>query len=268
MNEGLMRKSAILIATTTAGLLLSGTAGFAQDAPVPLGSQAQVALSSFYVNPPAGSSTLGDVTFDLSGGSFVYLPTGTSASFAASVKNATALHMLLNTSYTWSWYKGMKIGEVNLQFADGTNQTTDLISGKNIREWRIGAGAIATTSLSDPATQTVFTGDPVNGAGPAVIDMLTISIPSPKTLTGVSIANTTWDALHIMLSGMTASYRSARPGNSGNTPAAENSKASEHSNSAIFTGQSPAQGAASGQAGLNGQQQADDREHGRAKGHN
>jgi hypothetical protein len=269
MNEALIRKSAILIASTTAGLLLTATVASAQDSPVSLGGQAQVPLNSFYVNPPSGSAALGGVTFDLSGGSFVYLPTGTAASFSASVKDATAVHLLLNTSYTWSWYQGMKIGAVQLQFADGSSQTADLISGQNIREWRIGAGPIVTTSLTDPAAQTVFTGDPVNGGGPAVIDMLTISMAGPKTLTGITVANTTWDALHIMLSGISATYRPARPGNSGNTPAADNSKAGSHSNSAIFTGESPSQGdsAASQSAGLNGQAQAEDRDrHGKGNG--
>src|SRR5207248_2357306 len=86
------------------------------------------------------------------------------------------------------------------------------------------------------ANATGWSGTAIDGSA-GVIDMLTIGLAGTKTVTGISMNDTnTWGALAIVFSGLTVSMTDptpapapdptcTRPGNSCNTPAAENSQA-------------------------------------------
>src|SRR5207247_4520599 len=118
---------------------------------------------------------------------------------------------------------------VTLTFSDGTTQSTDLMVGSNLREWRTGAG-FTVNLITDPAAAQVWSGTATDGSA-AVIDMLSISLTGTKTLTSVTVNDTNgWGALAISLSGLTISSPDpapapapdptcTRPGNSCNTPA-------------------------------------------------
>src|SRR5207249_8211199 len=163
------------------------------------------------------------------------LVNGQSVSLSGSWANATGAYLLLNSANTYLWYDQTVVGNVTLTFSDGTSQSTDLTVGGNLREWRTGAG-FTDNIISDPAAANVWTGTAIDGSE-GVIDMLTIGLDGTKTVTGISLNDTnTWGALAIVFSGLTVSMTDptpapapdptcTRPGNSCNTPAAENSQA-------------------------------------------
>jgi len=134
---------------------------------------------------------------------------------------------------------------VTLTFSDGTTQSTDLMVGSNLREWRTGAG-FTVNLITDPAAAQVWTGNATDGSA-AVIDMLTISLTGTKTLTSVTVNDTNgWGALAISLAGLTISSLDPapapapdptciRPGNSCNTPAAVNSNSEKWQTSTTAT---------------------------------
>jgi hypothetical protein len=233
MNAALLTKPAKGLILASGFLAASSVLGFAQDAPVALGAQATLPLSTLYVSPPTGVTTLGGHSFDLSAGNILSLGNGQSATFSGSWTNATNAYLLLNTMNTYWWFDGSVVGNVTFTFSDGTTQSTDLTSGGNIREWRTGAGFTVNT-LSDPAAANVWTGSaqPGMGGGTAVIDMLSITLPG-KTVTSVTLNDVnTFGALQINLAGLTIdpviptpTSSCIRPGNSCNTPAAQNSQA-------------------------------------------
>jgi hypothetical protein len=215
MDASTLAKSAKALILAS-GLIVATTAvGAAQDAPVPLGAAATVALNSWYVAPPTGQTVLGAHTFDFTAGNLILLANGQSVSFAGSYAGAKAAYLLLNSSNTYSWYTGMVVGRVLLTFSDGTTQATDLTEGTNIREWRTSAGATVNTVLAGAGSTQVWTGtaQPVMGGGTAVIDMLSIPVATAgKTLTTVTLSDTNgWGALHIQLAGLTVDYTAPVP---------------------------------------------------------
>ena len=257
MGAELFTKSATGLILASGLIAASSVMGYAQDGTVALGTQATVPLAGLYVSAPTGMATLGGHPFDLRSGNLVLLGNGQNVSFSGSWKNTQAVYLLLNTFNTYWWYQGSVIGQVRLTFSDGTTQSTALTVGGNVREWRTGSGFTVNT-LSDPAAANVWAGTAQSsmGGGNAVIDMLTMTVQATgKTLTGIGVSDVnTWGALHVMMSGVTVNFKPfTRPGNSGNTPAALNSQAPQHANSANFTGQSPAEGrsANSANAGVN-----------------
>jgi hypothetical protein len=231
MNSSIFSKSAKGLILASGLIAASSVVGYAQDATVALGAQATVPLSSLYASAPTGSASLGGHTFDLSGGNLVSLGSGQSVTYAGSWSNAQNVYLLLNTMNTYLWYDQTVVGTVTLTFSDGTTQSTDLMVGANIREWRTGAGNTVNWT-SDPATSYVWSGSATDGSA-ATIDMLTISLTgSTKTVTSVAISNTNaFGLLHIDLAGLTVDPQVAqtpvcsRPGNSCSTPAADNSQA-------------------------------------------
>ena len=260
MNAALFTKPAKGLILASGLIAASSVLGYAQDAPIALGAQATIPLSSLYVSAPTGITTLGGHTFDLSGGNLLALENGQSATFSGSWTNPTSAYLLLNTMNTYWWYDGSVVGNVTFTFSDGTTQSTDLTVGGNIREWRTGAGFTVNT-LSDPAAANVWTGSaqPGMGGGTAVIDMLSITLPS-KTVTSISLNDVnSWGALRIDLAGLTIDPTTpkascVRPGNSVNiAQACANSQAPAHAKSANFTGTSPSQGNStnSANAGMN-----------------
>jgi hypothetical protein len=231
MNSAIFTKSAKGLILASGLIAASSVVGYAQDTTVALGTQATVALSSLYASAPTGSASLGGHTFDLSGGNLVSLGSGQSATYAGSWTNAQNVYLLLNTMNTYLWFDQTVVGNVTLTFSDGTTQSTDLMVGGNIREWRTGAGNTVNWT-SDPATSYVWSGTATDGST-ATIDMLTISVSPAKTITAVTVNNTNgWGALAIDLAGLTIDPvvvtqkpSCIRPGNSCNTDAAINSQA-------------------------------------------
>jgi hypothetical protein len=197
------------------GLIVATTAvGAAQDAPIPLGTPATVALSSWYVAPPSGQALLLGHTFDLTGGNLILFSNNQSVSFTGSYANAKAVDLLLNTSNTYAvWYDQAQVGTVVLTFSDGTTLSTTLIAGGNIREWRPTSSITVNTVLPTSGSAPAWTGtaQPAMGGGTAVIDMLTIAA-SGKTLTSVTVHDTnTFGALKIQLSGVTVELNAPTP---------------------------------------------------------
>jgi hypothetical protein len=234
MNAAIFTKSAKGLILASGLIAASSIMGYAQDAPVALGAQATVPLSGIYVGAPTGITSLGGHTFDLSSGNLLSLNNGQSASFSGSWANATGAYLLLNSANTYLWYDQTVVGNVTLTFSDGTTQSTDLMVGGNLREWRTGAG-FTVNLIADPNAAQVWSGTALDGSA-AVIDMLTISLTGTKTLTSVTVNDTNdWGALAISLAGLTISTPDpapapapdptcTRPGNSCNTPAAVNSQ--------------------------------------------
>src|SRR5207237_7951304 len=127
----------------------SSIMGYAQDAPVALGAQATVPLSGMYILAPSGITTLGGHTFDLTAGNAIQLVNGQSVSLSGSWANATGAYLLLNSANTYLWHDQTVVGNVTLTFSDGTTQSTDLMVGGNLREWRTAAG-FPVNLIADP----------------------------------------------------------------------------------------------------------------------
>ncbi len=245
MNAALFTKSTTGLILASGLIAASSVLGHAQDAPVALGTLATYPLSSAYATVPTGQATLGGHTFDMTSGNMVKLATNASASFAGSYQNPTAVHLLLNSANTYSWYDGTPVGTVVLTFSDGTTQTATLTVGSNLREWSLGGFGVVnsvtdvTPSTTTPYSTQVWTTTVLGGTGAAVLDMLTVPVTNANTtLTSVQVTNNNpfGGALSIDLSGLTVELGAApvptpqpqdctRPGNSCNTPAADNSQA-------------------------------------------
>jgi hypothetical protein len=251
MNAALFTKSTTGLILASGLIAASSVLGHAQDAPMALGTLAIYPLNQAYATVPTGQATLGGHTFDMTSGNMIKLATNGSASFAGSYQNVTAVHLLLNSANTTSWLAGTPVGTVVLTFSDGTTQTATLTVGGNLREWRTSAfGVVTAVSDTDPTllpayspfvTMDVFPTTAVGG-GTAVLDMLNIPVATAnKTLTGVQLTNSNpyGGALSIDLSGLTVELAAApvptpqpggdciRPGNSCNTPAAQNSQSTK-----------------------------------------
>src|SRR5437868_1959332 len=201
MNAVILKSAKGLILAS--GLIAaSSVLGYAQDVTVALGAQASTPLSSMYAGAPSGITTLGGHSFDLSSGNLIALTNGQSVALAGSWVNATSAYLLLNSANTYLWYDQSVVGNVTITFSDGTTQSTDLTVGGNLREWRIGAGFTDNT-LTDPAASQVWSGSAIDGTA-ATIDMLTITLPGTKTVTGVAVNDTnSWGGLVMQLSGLT-----------------------------------------------------------------
>lgn len=206
MDASTLAKSAKALILAS-GLIVATTAvGAAQDAPIPLGTPATTALSSWYLAPPSGQALLGGHTFDLTAGNLILLGNLQSVSFSGSYANAKAVYLLLNTSNTYTiWYDQAPVGTVVLTFSDGTTLSTTLTAGVNIREWRPNSTITVNNVLLNGPNSQVWAGtaQPGMGGGTAVIDMLAIAAGG-KTLTGVTLNDTnTFGALKMQLSGLT-----------------------------------------------------------------
>jgi hypothetical protein len=215
MDASTLAKSAKALILASGLIAASTVIGAAQDAPVPLGTTATVALSTWYITPPSGQALLGGHTFDLTSGNLILLANGQSVSFTGSFAGVKGAYLLLNSSNTYSYYAGSAVGQVVLTFSDGTSLSTDLIEGTNIREWRTAAGGTVSTVTAGAGSTQVWTGtaQPGMGGGAAVIDMLSIPVATAgKTLTTVTLNDTnTFGALHIQLAGLTVDWTAPTP---------------------------------------------------------
>ena len=214
MDARTLAKSAKALILASGLIAASTVLGSAQDAPIPLGTPATVALGNWYVAPPSGQALLLGHTFDLTGGNLILFSNGQSVSFTGSYANAKAVDLLLNTSNTLvTWYDQTQVGTVVLTFSDGTTLSTTLTAGVNIREWRPASSITVNAVLPGSGSAPAWTGtaQPVMGGGTAVIDMLTIAAGG-KTLTGVTVQDTnTFGALKIQLSGLTVELNAPTP---------------------------------------------------------
>src|SRR6184192_1690576 len=157
MNAALFTKSTTGLILASGLIAASSVLGHAQDAPMGLGTLATYPLSAAYATVPTGQASLGGHTFDMTSGNMVKLATNASASFAGSYQNPTAVHLLLNSANTYSWYAGTPVGTVVLTFSDGTTQTATLTVGGNVREWYIGGfGVVNSVSDVTPSTTTPY----------------------------------------------------------------------------------------------------------------
>jgi len=215
MDARTLAKSAKALILASGLIAASTVVGSAQDAPVPLGTTATVALSSWYVTPPSGQALLGGHTFDLTSGNLILLANGQSVSFTGSFAGVKGAYLLLNSSNSYLYYAGSVVGQVVLTFSDGTTSSTDLVEGTNIREWRTGAGATVNTVTAGAGSTQAWTGtaQPGMGGGTAVIDMLGIPVATAgKTLTTVTLNDTnTFGALRLQLAGLTVDWTAPTP---------------------------------------------------------
>ncbi|HEV3342594.1 MAG TPA: hypothetical protein VG125_19635 [Pirellulales bacterium] len=214
MNSAIFTKSAKGLILASGLIAASSILGYAQDAPVALGTQATLSLSGYYMTIPTGQASLGGHSFDMTSGNAVKMLNGGTATFTGSYQNAKAVYLLLNTANTSNMYSGSVVGTVVLTFSDATTQSTDLLVGGNLREWRVGAAGVVNT-LTDPAAAPVWTttAQASMGGGSAVLDMLTIPVATTgKTLTTVTVTDTNgFGSLQIDLAGLTADFTPPAP---------------------------------------------------------
>ena len=231
---GIISKPARALVLASGLLAATSIVGFAQDVPVGFGAVGNFALTNSYVNPPTGTVSLGGHQFDFSSGNMIRIEGGQSASISGSYPNATAAYVLINSYNTWTNYTGQSVSRIVLTFSDGTTQTTTLIVGANIREWR--PNPLTVNTATDANLATVWTGEAtqVAGGGTAIIDMLTIPVTGQyKTLTNLSITDDNLNGLGLLVQGVTIDDGPApqpvciRQGNSCSTPAADNSQSSK-----------------------------------------
>lgn len=167
------------------------------------------ATSEIYVNPPIGDVVLGGIPFYIHPTHNMAVPLGggNALDISVNVSNTTKVFLLLNSYNTWYYYNNQKTGEIKLEFSDSSVYAKDIIVGGNIREWREGNDIIPTVNwVTDPASQEIFRGMPTHLAPPAVMDMLTLDLPTNfagKTLTKVTIADTTFGDPGIIWMGLT-----------------------------------------------------------------
>ncbi len=188
---GIFTKPARALILASGLIAATSVVGFASDVTVGLGTPANDPMTNAYLNPPTGKLLLGGHTFDLTSGNMIPLVGGQSATLSGSYPNTTAAYLLLNSYNTFLSFSGATIGTVVLTFSDGTTQTTNIVVGTNVREWRP-AGSNTVNTATGAGWSNAWTGQaqPSAGGGTAVIDMLTIAVAGTgKTLTGIRIAN-------------------------------------------------------------------------------
>lgn len=167
------------------------------------------AISELYISPPIGDVVLSGIPFYIPPTNNMAVPPGggSASSISVNVPNTTKVFLLLNSYNTWYYYNNQKTGEIKLEFSDSSIYTKDIIVGVNIREWREGNDIIPTVNwVTDPNYQEVFRGMPTHLAPPAVMDMLTLDLPTNfvgKTLIKVSVADTTFGDPGIIWMGLT-----------------------------------------------------------------
>jgi hypothetical protein len=146
-------------------------------------------MDNLYLDYPTGKIILGEVEFLLEPKSLVFDTSShirylsirddgckvINFSLYEPVKSVISVHVLLNSGNSKSFYTSEKIGEINLQFKDAPPITTNLILGKNLREWCVGSSGDLVRKSTDRFTKVVWKG--VNNDGTfSVIDCLEIPI--------------------------------------------------------------------------------------------
>jgi len=92
------------------------------------------------------------------------------------VQNIKSVHFLINSGNSLMAYNGFKVGEIKLIFKDTPPIVTDLVIGKNIREWCIGNPGNYVREVSDHLVNNLaWKGDNKEGVR-AVMDDLKIPV--------------------------------------------------------------------------------------------
>jgi len=146
-------------------------------------------FGKFYIDSPSGDVLLGGVEFQLQPKSLVFDTSGQIRQYSPRddgckevrfvlsepAKSIKSVHFLINSSNSKSFYRSEKVGEIKLIFKDAPPITTELILGKNLREWCIGATGNLVRELSEPLSKVVWQGANKDGTN-AVIDSLEVQI--------------------------------------------------------------------------------------------
>jgi hypothetical protein len=123
----------------------------------------------------------------------------TEGQLTVSVPRPQSVHLLLNGGYVRRDVPGLKVGEVELRFSDGSTLVIDIGAGQTVREgWAYSDDQMADQMLPPPTginwrnvhEEAQYRGDkPARG----FIDMVSITIPeshSAKTLTEIILRDT------------------------------------------------------------------------------
>jgi len=139
-------------------------------------------LQQGYVQPPLGQVSLAGIPFDLADGQTVTtqaasLPDNpTQVVVPTDVIGPRVVYLLITGGNLYEQYKGKRVGQVRLTFADGRIHSVDLVAGSNIREWKQGDTTVKTTS--SPDVTGVWSGANKFDGSTAVIDMLRVTVPA------------------------------------------------------------------------------------------
>lgn len=91
------------------------------------------------------------------------------------IRDVSAVYVLINSGNSESTYKNKKIGEIQLVFTDAPPIVTDLILGANIREWAPGNPGKWVREVTDTNNTNYWQGMNKDGAT-AIIDSLKIPV--------------------------------------------------------------------------------------------
>jgi hypothetical protein len=92
------------------------------------------------------------------------------------IQKIKVAHFLINSGNSLKSYRGMKVGEIKLVFKDAPPIVTELVLGKNIREWCIGNPGDLVRDVSDhESNQVAWKGTNRDGTT-AIMDCLRIPI--------------------------------------------------------------------------------------------
>lgn len=155
-----------------------------------------------YTDPPSGNTILGGILFNLPDGRNSVTTQAKAEAFKSNpteirltnfgIKSPRSVHLLITGGSTSLAFKNKKVGEIHLIFSDNQSQSVDLIPGVNLREWKT-YGDHNVTTTSAPNIAQVWTGENNFDSSLAIIDMLTINIPSNyqnSTLVAIEIYDT------------------------------------------------------------------------------
>ena len=112
---------------------------------VPLDGIANSSLEDNYHDITEGVAEPGGVPFFLKRRHGVYNTSllypgdnSTSLVLPKPISQARSVYLLVNSGGSETKYEGLRLGEIQVIFSDGSRQTTNLVLGKNIREWAVG----------------------------------------------------------------------------------------------------------------------------------
>jgi hypothetical protein len=167
---------------------------------ISLSTQANAALD--FASSPNGTVTLSGVPFQLSNRVFKSQASSaphnnypTRMSVSLNVPNVYRVHLLLNSGNGFTQFNEKVIGVVFAHCNDSSIRVTDLVLGRDIREWHVEDNVVSTSSR----TQQVWTGviiDFPNLSGH--IDMLSLDLPKEcqnAKLTGLEIIDSSVDTV-------------------------------------------------------------------------
>ncbi|PKO20938.1 MAG: hypothetical protein CVU38_17440, partial [Chloroflexi bacterium HGW-Chloroflexi-1] len=149
---------------------------------VSLNGVANASTTDGYVDPPVGDVVLSGVHFSLGQGGSVTtqaapLPGNPqSVSLSVDAQGPEVVYLLLTGGDLFSRFAGQTVGRVRLVFSDGKVHAVDLVAGQNLREWKHSGDVVS--RATGPELTEVWRGTNRDDAGAAVIDMLSIAVPS------------------------------------------------------------------------------------------